>query len=134
MYRDWPPVRWGGITRRRSPIVAEAVERILDGRCKAAGVVSARAAFDAEDFLTSTVTGACDLGEIHALGHHALRTLPSGASGIDRSRTPQASKIAFAMAGAIATMGVSPPPADGWSGRSSSTTSISGRSGSRGTR
>jgi hypothetical protein len=40
-------------------------------------------------------------------------TTPRGASGIDRSRTPHALKIAFAMAGATATIGVSPPPADG---------------------
>ena len=36
-----------------APLVAEAADRILDGRCKAAGVVSAGEAFDAEDFLTA---------------------------------------------------------------------------------
>ena len=32
---------------------------------------------------------------------------------MSRSRTPQAAKIAFAIAGATAMIGVSPPPADG---------------------
>jgi hypothetical protein len=36
-----------------APLVAEAADRILDGRFKAAGVVSAGEAFDAEDFLTA---------------------------------------------------------------------------------
>jgi hypothetical protein len=36
-----------------APLVAEAADRILDGRCKAAGVVSAGEAFDAEGFLTA---------------------------------------------------------------------------------
>jgi hypothetical protein len=36
-----------------APLVAEAVDRILDGRCKAAGVLAAGEAFDAEDFLTA---------------------------------------------------------------------------------
>jgi hypothetical protein len=36
-----------------APLVVEAVERVLDGRCKAVGVVAAGAAFDAEDFLTA---------------------------------------------------------------------------------
>jgi saccharopine dehydrogenase-like protein len=36
-----------------APLVAEAVERILDGRCKATGVLAAGEAFDAEDFLNA---------------------------------------------------------------------------------
>jgi len=36
-----------------APLVAEAVERILDGRCKTTGVLAAGEAFDAEDFLTA---------------------------------------------------------------------------------
>jgi hypothetical protein len=40
-------------------------------------------------------------------------TFPLGASGMARSRVPHALKIALAMAGATATIGVSPPPADG---------------------
>jgi Saccharopine dehydrogenase NADP binding domain len=36
-----------------APIVVEAVERILDGRFKAAGVVAAGEVFDAQDFLRS---------------------------------------------------------------------------------
>jgi uncharacterized protein YbjT (DUF2867 family) len=36
-----------------APIVVEAVERILDGRCKAVGLVAAGEIFDAEDFLRS---------------------------------------------------------------------------------
>ena len=36
-----------------APLVVEAAERVLDGRCKAVGVVSAGEAFDAEDFLTA---------------------------------------------------------------------------------
>ena len=43
----------------------------------------------------------------------APATTPRGASGMARSRTPHALKTALAMAGAIATIGVSPPPADG---------------------
>ena len=39
--------------------------------------------------------------------------MPRGASGMDRSRIPQALKMALAMAGATAMIGVSPPPADG---------------------
>jgi len=35
--------------------------------------------------------------------------------GIERMRTPVAAKTALAMAGAIAIMGVSPPPAEGMS-------------------
>src|ERR1019366_7327367 len=80
----------------------------------------------------------------HLLGTWPLGTLPPGAlptgplplgtSGMDLSRAPQAAKIAFAIAGATATIGVSPPPADGSSGPSSSTTSTDGRSASRGTR
>lgn len=38
---------------------------------------------------------------------------PPGTSGIERSRTPHARKIAFAIAGATAMIGASPPPADG---------------------
>ncbi|MEU4558661.1 saccharopine dehydrogenase [Actinoplanes sp. NPDC023936] len=55
-------VRRGGVERRvvasgsdiyaiSAPLAVEAVARILDGRTRAAGVVSAGAAFDAEDFL-----------------------------------------------------------------------------------
>ncbi len=36
-----------------APLVAEAVERILDGRVKHAGVTSAGALFDARDFLSA---------------------------------------------------------------------------------
>ena len=35
------------------PIVVEAVERIIDGRFKATGVVAAGEIFDAQDFLRS---------------------------------------------------------------------------------
>lgn len=42
-------------------------------------------------------------------------TTPSGTSGRERSLTPVAAKMALASAGAIATIGVSPPPADGMS-------------------
>ena len=55
-------------------------------------------------------------------GHDGSGTLPAGASGMARSRTPQARKMALPMAGATAMIGVSPPPADGSSGRSISTT------------
>ena len=51
-----------------------------------------------------------------------------------RRRRPVAAKMAFPMAGATAISGVSPAPADGMSGRSTSTTSISGMSLNRGTR
>ena len=54
--------------------------------------------------------------------------------GSDRFRFPVASKIAFPIAGAIPTIGVSPAPADGRSFRSSSTLSIFGISEKRGTR
>ena len=40
-------------------------------------------------------------------------TTPRGARGMSRSRTPHAAKIAFAIAGATAMIGVSPPPANG---------------------
>ena len=40
-------------------------------------------------------------------------TVPSGASGSLRSRTPQARKMALPMAGAMAIRGVSPAPTDG---------------------
>src|SRR5450756_791728 len=53
---------------------------------------------------------------------------PSGTSGSERNRTPVAAKIALASAGAIAMMGVSPPPAEGRSRRSTSTTSMGGTS------
>ncbi len=43
----------------------------------------------------------------------APATTPRGASGMARSRTPHALKMALAMAGATAMIGVSPPPADG---------------------
>ena len=59
---------------------------------------------------------------------------PCGTIGSDRSRTPTASKIALPIAGAIATIGVSPAPAEGRSLRSSRTTSILGMSRNRGTR
>ena len=59
---------------------------------------------------------------------------PCGTIGSDRSRTPAASKMALPIAGAMATIGVSPAPADGRSLRSSRTTSISGVSRNRGTR
>ena len=49
-------------------------------------------------------------------------------------RPPPAASIAFAIAGATAMSGVSPAPADGWSGRSMGMTSISGMSLNRGTR
>ncbi len=55
-------------------------------------------------------------------------------SGIDRLRTPVADAIALAIAGAIVTIGASPPPADGKSGRLIRTTSSLGRSPNRGTR
>lgn len=42
---------------------------------------------------------------------------PSGTSGSARSRTPVAAKIALARTGAIAMIGVSPPPVDGRSRR-----------------
>ncbi len=49
-------------------------------------------------------------------------------------RRPVAAKMAFAMAGATAMIGVSPAPAEGWSFRSIRTTSIWGMSENRGTR
>src|SRR4029079_6942452 len=55
---------------------------------------------------------------------HPWLTTPWGASGRDLTRTPVASKIAFATAGANPTIGVSPAPADGKSFRSSNTISI----------
>lgn len=36
-----------------APIVAEAAERVIDGRFKATGVVAAGEIFDAQDFLRS---------------------------------------------------------------------------------
>ncbi|MFC1416629.1 saccharopine dehydrogenase family protein [Streptacidiphilus cavernicola] len=36
-----------------APLVVEAAERVLDGRCKAVGVVAPGEAFDPEDFLTA---------------------------------------------------------------------------------
>ena len=59
---------------------------------------------------------------------------PLGTSGSERSRTPVALKIAFAIAGARPIIGHSPAPAEGRSLRSSKTVSISGRSLNRGTR
>src|SRR5690242_20517256 len=59
---------------------------------------------------------------------------PLGAIGIDRSRTPVALKMALPTAGAMATIGVSPAPAEGRSLRSSRITSIRGASAKRGTR
>ena len=61
-------------------------------------------------------------------------TRPSRSSGSERNRRPVAAKSAFASAGATATIGVSPAPADGASGWSSSSTSIGGTSVTRGTR
>jgi hypothetical protein len=57
-------VRRNGVTRRATaqgrdiyavtaPLIVEAMVRILDGRCRAAGVVSPGAAFDTRDFLAS---------------------------------------------------------------------------------
>jgi lipase maturation factor 1 len=60
--------------------------------------------------------------------------IPWGTIGIDRSRTPVASKMALPTAGAMATIGVSPAPAGATSLRSIRTTSISGASRNRGTR
>ena len=54
-------------------------------------------------------------------------------NGSERLRGPPAATIAFASAGASATIGVSPAPADGISGRSSRITSIGGTSVNRGT-
>jgi hypothetical protein len=64
-------------------------------------------------------------------GYRSIR--PPGRSGKDRSRTPDAAKIAFAIAGATAPIGVSPAPAGGSSGRSIRITSIGGTSMNRGT-
>ena len=54
--------------------------------------------------------------------------------GIPRTRIPVAAKTALPIAGAIATMGVSPAPADGISLRSMRMVSIGGMSPKRGTR
>ena len=64
----------------------------------------------------------------------ATVTNPSGARGSACGRTPVAARIALAIAGAIAMIGVSPPPAEGTSGRSMRMTSIGGTSPSLGTR
>jgi hypothetical protein len=61
-------------------------------------------------------------------------TCPRGARGNDLILFPTASKIAFPIAGAIPTIGVSPEPADGRSLRSTRTLSITGMSVNRGTR
>jgi hypothetical protein len=53
--------------------------------------------------------------------------------GIERIRTEQASKTAFAIAGATAIMGVSPAPAEVRSGRLTRMVSIGGTSLKRGT-
>ena len=52
---------------------------------------------------------------------------------IERRRTPVAWKTALAMAGAMAMIGVSPPPAGGRSGSSRKWMSICGTSRKRGT-
>src|SRR5262245_53504219 len=58
---------------------------------------------------------------------------PFGTIGIDRIRIPVAAKIALPTAGASATRGVSPAPAEGRSLRSSNTVSSCGASANRGT-
>ena len=58
----------------------------------------------------------------------------AGNMGIDRCRTPVASKIAFPTAGARLTIGVSPDPAEGRSLRSTNTVSSTGESLNLGTR
>ena len=62
---------------------------------------------------------------MYPLSSNAARTL-SGVNGIWRRRTPVASKIALATAGAVVTVEGSPAPSAGWSGRSSRTISIAG--------
>src|SRR5450759_442680 len=64
----------------------------------------------------------------------AQRMRPSGVSGSERMRRPPAAWMALAIAGAMAMIGVSPAPAEGRSGRSSTVTSIGGTSANRGTR
>jgi hypothetical protein len=59
---------------------------------------------------------------------------PFGTSGRERKRTPLASKIALARAGATPTRELSPAPADGISLRSMSTVSNTGTSLKRGSR
>ncbi len=59
---------------------------------------------------------------------------PFGTSGSARKRTPVASKIALAIAGASPIIGHSPAPTDGISLRSSRTVSRAGTSLNRGTR
>src|SRR5450759_1045448 len=61
-------------------------------------------------------------------------TTPSGTSGSERRRTPVAAKIALAIAGAIARIGVSPAPAGEISGRSMRIISTGGTSSIRSTR
>jgi hypothetical protein len=56
------------------------------------------------------------------------RTKPSAFNGKDRNRRRVRSKTALEIAGATQIMGVSPAPAEGRSGRSSSTTSMGGTS------
>ena len=68
-----------------------------------------------------------------AISHYVSRN-PFGTIGSERNRRPVARKIALPTAGAIATIGVSPAPADGRSLRSSSTISRAGTSPNRGTR
>jgi hypothetical protein len=69
-------------------------------------------------------------------GRTAAQAAPytSAISGSDRRRRPVASKMALAIAGATAIIGVSPAPADGKLGRCNRTTSIGGTSEIRGTR
>src|SRR5581483_1892492 len=74
------------------------------------------------------------LPKVPAQRRAAGSSTPRGSMGSDRRRTPVASKMALAAAGASPISGVSPAPAGGRSLRSSSTTSISGTSPNRGTR
>ncbi|WP_338073729.1 saccharopine dehydrogenase family protein [Kineococcus siccus] len=75
-------VRTGSSTRRATatgqdiyavtaPLVAEAVQRLLDGRTRTTGVASAGAAFDAADFLASLARqGHLDVSAPSTLGRH----------------------------------------------------------------
>ena len=66
--------------------------------------------------------------------HPAPPLNPFGTSGIARSRVPVASQRALPIAGATATIGASPAPAEGMSLRLMSVTLISGKSLNLGTR
>src|SRR5262245_20225295 len=81
-----------------------------------------------------TSTGCRYHGEIHISLPQPAVLIPSGANGSERSRIPVAWAIAFRTAGAIPTIGVSPAPADGRSGRLTNTVSNFGLSRNRGTR